>query len=76
LTPTALRLLRPVGSKQIDYRQLISVSTQGRFLGVLTVLYHPRNADGMIDTNRVASLLAPGIVNTQALLDQLEDRIA
>ena len=76
LTPTALRLLRPVGGKQIDNRQLISVSVQGRFLGVLTVLYHPRGANGMIDTNRVASLLAPGIVNAQDLLDRLEERIA
>jgi len=75
ITPTALRLLRPVGGKEIGNRQLISVSTQGRFLGVLTVLYHPRNANGMIDTNRVASLLAPGMVNAQELLDLLEERI-
>lgn len=76
LTPTALRVLRPVGAKQIDNRQLIRISTEGRLFGVLTVLYHPRSDNGMIDTNRVASLLAPGIVNARELLDQLEDRIA
>lgn len=76
LTPTALHLVRPVGSKVIDFPQLISVTTQGRFLSVLTVLYHPRRADGIIDTDRVASLLAPGISDPRLLLDQLEGHLS
>lgn len=75
LTPTALRLLRPIGSTQVDLAQIISVSTQGHFLSVLTVLYHPRQQDGIVATDRVASLLAPGITDAQSLLDQIEERI-
>lgn len=75
LTPNAIRLRRLVGSQEIAFPQLISVSAQGRFFNILTVLYHPRRADGIIDTDAVRSLLAPAVKNQDELLALLETRV-
>lgn len=74
ITDGALLLRRPIGGKRIDFAQLIRVETAGRFLPVLTVLYYPRRADGLVDTNRVASLLTPGVVNQSALIEAMEGK--
>jgi hypothetical protein len=74
LTADALILHRLFFRQRVDFLQIISVSTQGRLLTVLTLLYHPRRQDGFVDTDSVRSLLAPGVENQEALLSALESR--
>lgn len=75
LSDEGIHLKRLVGSQSITWQQMISVTAQGRFFTVLTVLYHPRRADGLVDTDAVASLLTPAVKNQGELLDQLEKRV-
>lgn len=70
----ALVLRRLFLTQRVDYPQIISISTQGRLLNVLTLLYHPRRQDGLVDTDSVRSLLAPGVTDQDELLDALEGK--
>ena len=60
---------------QVDYRQILSASIEGRFLGVVSVIFHPRLESGIIDTEQVGSILIPSLVDQGLLIEQLEARI-
>ncbi len=59
-------------SRPVRFRQLISVSENGRFNPVITLIYHPQRADGLLDLDRVQSLILPALTEQQELLDRLE----
>jgi hypothetical protein len=72
-TAKSLTLFTPLrASRQIEFRQLISVSENGRFNPVLTLLYYPRQADGLLDLDDVHSLILPAVAEQQTLLELLE----
>lgn len=75
VTDAGIHLKRLVGSQSIAWQQMISVTAQGRFFTVLTVLYYPRRADGIVDTDAVASLLTPAVKNQGDLLALLETKV-
>jgi hypothetical protein len=70
-----LRLKRLVGTQMVNWQQMISVTAQGRFIRVLTVLYYPRSENGLVDTDAVRSLLMPSVKNQGELLAVLEARV-
>lgn len=59
-------------SRQVGFRQLISVSENGRFNLVLTLVYHPRRADGLLDLDNAHSLILPAVTEQQELFERLE----
>ncbi len=74
-----LRLLLPSPQERactIDYRQLYSVDQSGRFLQVLTILYYPKEPDGLLDLAQVTTITLPLMGNQQILRQRLEDAIA
>ena len=56
----------------IDYRQLYSIDESGRFLTVLTILYHPSEPDGLLDLTQIATVTLPLMGNQQTLRQRLE----
>lgn len=60
---------------KVDYQQLLSADVQGRFLGVLSLVYHPRLDNGLIDTDQVGSMLVPALVDQDQLVATIESRI-
>ncbi len=60
---------------QIDYQQILSASIEGRFLGVVSVVFHPRLDNRLIDTDQVGSILIPSLVDQGQFIEQIEERI-
>ena len=60
---------------QIDYQQILSASIEGRFLGVVSVVFHPRLDNGLIDTDQAGSILIPSLVDQGQFIEQIEERI-
>ncbi|MCB0063683.1 MAG: hypothetical protein KDE19_16285 [Caldilineaceae bacterium] len=58
---------------QIAFRQLISVERTGRLLPVLTILYHPVQADGLIDVTHIAQSTLPLVIHQDELQARLEE---
>ena len=68
-----IALVTPLrASRRVDFRQLISVSENGRFNPVLTLLYYPRRSDGLLELDDARSLILPAVAAQQELLDLLE----
>jgi hypothetical protein len=62
-------------SRAVRFRQLISVSENGRFNPVITIIYHPARADGLLDLDNTHSLILPALSEQQELLELLEARL-
>jgi hypothetical protein len=77
VTANALILHRPlVAPQQVAFRQLSSISEDGRFNRVLTVLYHPLRADGrLVELDEVRVLHLPALNDQEALLTRLTANI-
>lgn len=60
----------------IDYRQLYSIDESGRLLTVLTILYYPKAADGLLDLTQIATMTLPVMRNQQLLRQRLEAAIS
>ena len=60
---------------QIDYQQILSASIEGRFLGVVSVVFHPRLDNGLIDTDQAGSILIPSLVVQGQFIVHIEERI-
>ncbi len=60
----------------IDYRQLYSIDESGRFLTVLTILYYPKEQDGLLDLTQIATITLPLMRNQQTLRQRLAAVIA
>ena len=75
ITADRIILLTPLrANRQVEFRQLISVSENGRFNPVLTLLYHPRRADNLLDLDDAHSLILPAVHEQATLLALLEAR--
>ena len=61
--------------EKIVFRQLISVERTGRILPALTLLYHPMQANQLIDTDRIIHITLPMVTNQDALHARLEAAI-
>ena len=60
---------------QVDYQQIRSATLEGRLLSVVTIVFHPRLDNGLIDTEQVGSLLIPALVDQDQLIEQIEARM-
>lgn len=75
-TTNGVILFTPLrASRQIEFRQLISVSENGRFNPVLTLVYYPRETNGLLDLDDARSLILPAVTEQQELLALLEARL-
>ncbi|MBX3013488.1 MAG: hypothetical protein KF832_18350 [Caldilineaceae bacterium] len=63
------------GSRTVEFRQIVSTTEAGRFLRALSVIYHPREANGLLDLDRVQHLLLPAVVDQERLLTAIEAHI-
>ncbi len=69
--------LRPplVAPTSVEYRQLIGVSQDGRWNRSITLIYHPRLENGLLDLDQARTLALPSLVNQEELLATLMARI-
>lgn len=74
-TATGLTVKRYTSTQLVDYQQIRSSSETGRFFQVLAILYHPRAANGLVDTAAVRPLIVPGLANQADLVALLEQRV-
>lgn len=76
LDERTLALQTPLsGIQRVEFRQMVSATESGRFLHSLSLLYHPRQADGLLDLDHVQHLLLPAVVDQEKLLTAIEARI-
>ncbi|MCC9077560.1 hypothetical protein FKZ61_015775 [Litorilinea aerophila] len=59
----------------VEYRQLISVSQDGRWNRSITLIYHPRLENGLLDLEQARTLALPSLVNQEELLATLMARM-
>lgn len=64
------------GARTVDFRQLISVSQDGRLFDVLVVIYHPLQENGLLDLDGVRSLNFPAVAGQDVLYSFLQERAA
>ncbi|NJN84028.1 MAG: hypothetical protein HC802_18295 [Caldilineaceae bacterium] len=75
VTENAVQVKAPLGQLQsVDFRQLLSVSEEGRLTRVITLLYHPKREDGLLDLDDVHSLHLPALEDQWELLELLETK--
>jgi hypothetical protein len=76
VTPTSLTVYTPLRKPTtVEFRQLIMVAESGRLLQVISLLYYPRQADGLLTLDTVASLHLPALRGQAELLAQLQTSI-
>jgi hypothetical protein len=56
---------------EVEFRQFAAVYAEGRGLPSILLLYHPRNAAGLVDVEREATLALPAVNGHEALLAAL-----
>ena len=61
--------------RTVAYQQLAGVSTGGRFSRAITILYHPRLPNGLLDLDDLRSLILPELNDQDPLLVELETRV-
>jgi hypothetical protein len=74
--PRSITLTRPfISPRTVEYRQLFSVTENGRVGGrSISLVYHPLRDDGLLDLDDARSLILPEVENQEALLELLESR--
>jgi hypothetical protein len=76
LHPTSFCVTLPLRPAQwVEFHQLISVTENGRLNPVITVVYHPRLDNGLLDLEAVRSLLLPAVTEQETLLAHLQARL-
>lgn len=66
----------PLGEPvRVEFRQLVSVTENGRGRGSITLVYHPRREDGLLDVYDVHSLILPTMDTQNELVELLEKRV-
>lgn len=77
LTAQQITIAPPMfGRSSIEYRQLVSVSQDGRLFDVIVLIYHPLREDGLLDLDAVRSCNLPAVVDQDVLYDYLKERMA
>lgn len=61
--------------RRVEFRQLMSVSESGRAGNAIILLYHPTEPSGLLDLERVDSLVLPAVTEQNALLETLEAHV-
>lgn len=59
----------------IAYRQLLSVSEEGRSGRLIAVVYYPLREDGLLDLDAALGLALPAVAEQEALLAALQERV-
>jgi len=73
---TGVTLRAPLAADtRVEFRQLVAISQSGRFGNSLTLLYHPRQEDGLLNLDDARSLFLPGVTEQDALLATLEEKM-
>jgi hypothetical protein len=77
LTPSSLSVTRRPGQTRcVEFRQMVSVSEGGRLGGrSVTVIFHPLEANGLVDLAGADSLIIPEVDDHDGLLAALEARV-
>jgi len=60
---------------EVDLRQMSSISEEGRMGRSITLLYHPKQPDGLLDLDTVNSLIFPQLRDQEELYSKLEAAI-
>jgi hypothetical protein len=63
------------GQRCVEFRQLLSVSENGRLNPVITLVYHPQRGDGLLDLAHAQSLTLPAVRDQEELLVQLQTKV-
>lgn len=75
-TATSLTVHAPLRTPNtVEFRQLIMVAQSGRLIPVISLLYYPRQADGLLTLDTVTSLHLPALREQNELLAQLQASI-
>jgi hypothetical protein len=74
-TPDGLVVRRFTSSFLVQYRQISSAEASGRLLRVLTIVVHPREDSGLVDSSEIYAVQVPSVSNQDELLEILEARI-
>lgn len=77
LTPQSVIFHRGFGiaPREVGLRQIHSVSEEGRIGRSITLLYHPKQPDGLLDLDTVNSLIFPQLQRQEELYSKLEAAI-
>jgi hypothetical protein len=75
VTDDGLIIKRFTAAYRVDFQQMLGADVQGRFLSVLSIVFHPRLESGLIDTEQVGSMLVPALVDQEQLVELIEHRI-
>ncbi len=77
LSPRALSVTkRPGRTRSVEFRQMVSVSESGRLGGrSITIVFHPLQANGLVDLDGADSLIVPEVDDHDGLLAALEARV-
>jgi hypothetical protein len=60
--------------QQVQFRQLVEVSEEGRFQRVIVLLYHPLRSQGLVELDDLRSLALPALEAQTDLLELLQTR--
>ncbi|MEZ4865282.1 MAG: hypothetical protein R3C14_28490 [Caldilineaceae bacterium] len=76
INATTLILHKPIGaSAVVTFQQLVSATESGRLITALTLLYHPRQPDGLLDLDSAQSLNIPAVQNQEQLHETILAKI-
>lgn len=75
LTNTGLCVEQPFQRPRcVEFRQLLTVNEEGRFNPVITLVYHPALANGLLDLDAAVSVELPALRAQNELLTVLQER--
>lgn len=57
--------------KEVEFRQILSVTEEGRGGKAIVVVYHPRVENGLLDLDRAKTVSLPAVENQDALYEDL-----
>ena len=76
VTSSSLTVHTPLrAARTVEFRQLIMVAESGRLLQVISLLYYPRQVDGLLTLDTVASIHLPALREQAELLAKLQASI-
>ena len=75
LLPDRITVTAPLSRpRQIEFRQLISVTEEGRMGSALLVAYHPHAGNGLLDLDELETAALPMLQGQDALFAALSER--
>jgi hypothetical protein len=72
LSPQQMTVTAPLSRpKEIEFRQFLSVTEEGRLGKAIVVAYYPRTATGLVDLDRAETVVLPAVSDQDALYEAL-----